>query len=222
MVRKSTKKILFSSVLMYLALILSLAHVTFLLLSLFGVLDVSYLKREFFNYIVAFVLLIVCLALYLTVLILEKKSKLFIPEWFKIILYICIYVFTNIYYYFGLYSSIAGLIIFYICFAFVVNIISLALFYNTQKNESNTLKSSPTFTTITVFSYSVAIGTIFEVLASAVKMIFFSTTIFASLSMFIIDMCVIVLVSILMAIAFAMSLNKTKSLINKCLIKYYK
>lgn len=222
MAKNNTKKFVFSSFLLYLALVLSVAHLTFLVLGLFGVLTPSYLKREFFNYIVAFILLILCLALYITIMVVEKKGKLFIPEWIKVVLYLGFYIFTNIYYYFGFFGNIAGLIILYAYLTFVINIIALAVFFNTQKNDSNTVKSSPAFITISVFSYSVACGAIIEVLVSAVKMIFFSSTMFASLSMSIIDMCVVILISIIMAIIFALSLGKTKTLINNCLIKYYK
>ena len=136
--------------------------------------------------------------------------------------YVGFYVFTNVYYYFGLYGSIAGLIVFYLYLAFVINIIALAVFFNTQKNDSNVVKQSTTFITITVFTYSVAAGALLEVIISAVKMLFFSDTMFAALSMFVIDMCVIILVSIIMAIAYSLSLGRSKTLINKCLIKYYK
>ena len=136
--------------------------------------------------------------------------------------YIGFYVFTNVYYYFGLFGSIAGLIVFFIFMAFVINIIALAVFFNTQKSDNNVLKSTVTFTTLTTFAYAITACTILEVIVAALKTIVFSLTIFATLQFFIIEMCVMILVSILMAIAFGFSLSRSKRLINNCLIKYYK
>ena len=144
------------------------------------------------------------------------------PEWFKDVFYIGFFVFTNIYYLFGLYSTLAGLIVFYVFLAFVLNIISLSIFFNIQKSETNVLKTTTTYTVFTTFAYAVAFFAMVETIISAFKIIFTSSSAFATLSMLIIDMCIGVLVSLLIAIAFAISLSKKKRLINKCLIKYYK
>lgn len=220
--KTSTKKFTFTDFLLWTVLVLSVAHLVFLLLGLFNVLTPSFLNRQYFNYIVAFVLVGVCLVLYICLMVIEQKQKLIIPTWFKIVFYIGFYVFTNVYYYFGLYGSVAGTICLYIYLAFVINIIALAVFFNTQKSDTNVLKTSVVFTTITTFAYAITACALIETIVSAVKIIFFSTTVFASLSMFIVDMCVMVLVSIVLAIAFGLSLSKSKKLINSCLIKYYK
>lgn len=218
---KKQSKIAFSEILLWIVLALSIVHLVFLMLGLFGVLTPSYLERPYFSYIVAFVLVALCLMMYICLMIIEKRGRMIMPEWFKVVFYVGFYIFTNVYYYFGLFGSVAGLIIFYMFLAFVINIIALAVFFNTQKSENNVLKGGVTFTTVTVFCYSVAAGALLETVISAFKMVLFSQTMFATLSMFIIDMCVIVLVSIVMAIAFGLSLSKTKALINKCLIKMY-
>ena len=220
--KNSDKKFLFSDFLLWSVLVLSIAHLVFLLLGVFNVLTPKWLTREYFNYILAFVLVALCLCLYICLMLVERTKRLVIPEWFKVVFYVGFYVFTNIYYYFGLYGSVAGLIVFYLFFAFVLNIIALAVFFNTQKSDTNVLKTSTTFTTLTTFTYAVSAGAILEVLVSAVKIIFFSKTIFATLQMMIIEMCIIILVSILMAIAFSLSMIRTKKLINNCLIKFYK
>lgn len=217
-----SKKIKFSDVLLWIVLALSLVHLTFLLLGLFGVLTPSWLTREYFNYIVAFVLVALCLLLYIFFMLIEKTKRLVIPEWFKDVFYIGFYVFTNVYYYFGLFGTIAGMIVFYLFLAFVLNIIALAVFFNTQKGETNVLRTTPTFTTLTTFTYALTAGAIIEVIVSAFKMVFFSKTTFATLQMFIIDMCVMIIVGIIMAIGFGLSLSKSKRLINSCLIKFYK
>ncbi len=222
MKNNTEKKFSFSNFLLWAVLVLSVAHLVFLLLGVFNVLTPKCLTREYFNYILAFVLVALCLCLYICLMVIESKKKLIIPEWFKVVFYVGFYVFTNVYYYFGLYGSVAGLIVFYVFFAFVLNIIALAVFFNTQKSETNVLKTSTTFTTLTTFTYAVSAGAILEVLVSAVKMIFFSKTMFATLQMMIIEMCVVILVSIVMAILFSLSMIRTKALINNCLIKFYK
>lgn len=212
----------FTTCLLWTAFGLSLVHLVFLLLGLFNVLTPSWLTRKTFNYVVAFILVGLCLVFYICLMLIEKRGKLLIPTWFKIVLYIGFYVFTNVYYYFGLYGELAGLIIFYLYLGLVLNIISLALFFNTQKTENNVLKATTTFTVVTTFCYSVAGGALIETIISALKLLISTDSIFSSLSMFIIDMCLMVLVSILFAIAFSLSLSKSKTLINNCLIKHYK
>ena len=216
------ERIKLSSVLLWAVLGLSLVHFTFLLLGLFGVVTPACLERSSFNYILAFALVAICLALYILLMVIEKKKKMVMPEWFKNVFYIAFYVFTNVYYYFGLYGTLAGLIVFYVCLAFVLNIIALSIFFNTQKTDTNVLRTTNTFTALTTFTYAVAGGALIEVVISAFKLIFFKNSVFASLSMVIIDMCIIILVSLIMSIIYGASLSKKKTVINGCLIKYYK
>lgn len=215
-------KIKLSSVLLWAVLALSLVHFSFLLLGLFGIIVPACLERSSFNYIVSFVLVAVCLILYIVLMVVEKKKKMIMPEWFKDVFYIGFYVFTNVYYYFGLFSTLAGLLVFYVCLAFVLNIIALSIFFNTQKNDSNVLRTTNTFTALTTFTYAVTGGALIETVVSAFKLILAKDSMFSTLSMVIIDMCVIVLVSIIMAIIYGSSLSKKKTIINGCLIKYYK
>lgn len=216
------EKIKFSSILLWTVLGLSLVHLTFLLLGLFNVVTPSTLERENFNYILAFALVAICLILYIVFMVIEKTKKMIFPEWFKSIFFVGFYVFTNVYYYFGLFNTLAGLIVFYTFLAFVLNIIAVSVFYNTQKSETNILKSTTTFTTITTFTYAVSAGAIIETIISAFKLIFAKESLYSTLSMVIVDLCIFILVSIIMAIIYATSLNKKKSIINACLIKYYK
>lgn len=222
MEKKQKFKIKFTDALLWSVLALSLVHFTFLLLGLFGVIVPACLERASFNYIVAFVLVGLCLCLYILLMFIEHKKNIVMPVWFKIVFYIAFYVFTNVYYYFGLFGSLAGLIIFYICLAFVINIIALSIFFNTQKTETNILKSTTTFTTLTTFTYAVSGCAMLETIISALKILLFKNSAFTSVSMFIIDMCIFILVSVIMAIIFSVSLSKKKTIINNCLIKYYK
>ncbi len=222
MEKKKHLQFSFTNFLLWTVFALSFVHLLFLLLGLFNVLTPEWLTRSSFNYVVAFVLVGLCMVFYICLMIIEKRGKLIIPTWFKAVLYIGFYVFTNIYYYFGLYGQLAGLIVFYLYLGLVLNIIALALFFNTQKTENNVLKATTTFTVVTTFCYAVAGGALIETIVSALKLLIANDSIFASLSMFIIDMCLMVLVSILFAIAFSLSLSKSKTLINNCLIKHYK
>ena len=144
------------------------------------------------------------------------------PEWFKDIFYIGFYIFTNVYYYFGLYGTLVGLVVFYVYFAFILNILALSVFFNTQKSDNNVLSTTNTFTSLTTFSYAVTAGALIEVVITAFKLVLFKNSIFSTISMVIIDMCIIVLVSIIMAIIYGSSLSKKKKVINGCLIKFYK
>ncbi|MBQ3048161.1 MAG: hypothetical protein IJD48_04015 [Clostridia bacterium] len=216
------KNIKLSTILLYSVLAFSVIHLTFLMLSLFSVVPMPFLESINFNYVVAFVLVGICLLLYIAFMFIEKSKKLVIPEWFKDVFFVGFFIFTNIYYLFGLYSTLTGLVIFSIYLAFVLNIIALSIFFNVQKSETNILKTTQTYTVFTVFTYAIALFAMVETVVSAFKTIFAPDGIFTTLPMFIIDMCAGVLVSILFAISFAISLSKKKKLINSCLIKFYK
>ena len=222
MKKDKTSKVKFSTALLWIVLVLSILHFALLMLGLFGVVSPSFLDRAGFNYIVSFVLVILCLVMYIILMVVEKKKSLVIPEWFKIVFYVGFFVFTNVYYYFGLYATLAGLIVFYIYLSIVLNILALSVFFNTQKSENNVLKTTNTFTALSTCAYAISAGAMLETIISAFKIIFAKNSTFSTLSMFIIDMCIIILVSVIMAIIYYGSLSKQKIVINKCLIKYYK
>lgn len=215
------KKNKFISILIYSLLALSLVHCTFLLLGLFDVLTPDCLSRETFNYILAFILCAVLIGLYVLFAFIENKKNLVVPTWFKIVLFVGLYVFTNVYYYFGLYTHLAGIIVAYVFLAVVLNIFALATFFNSQKTEAGYLKASNTYTCFTVFATTLCFATIFEIFVSTLKIIFIKTSTFASLSMMVLDLCVVVLVSLVFAVLFSISLAKSKKFINGCLIKVY-
>lgn len=215
------KKNKFVSILIYSLLALSLVHCTFLLLGLFDVLTPDCLLRESFNYIVAFVLCIVLIGLYVLFAFVENKKNLSVPTWFKVVLFVGLYVFTNVYYYLGLYTHLAGIIVAYVFLAVVLNIFALAIFFNSQKTESGSLRASNTYTCFSVFATTLCLATIFEIFVSTLKIILIKTSTFASLSMMVLDLCVVVLTSLVFAVMFSISLAKSKKFINACLIKVY-
>ena len=219
--KKEIKTNKLMTVLLYGLLALCVVHCAFLLLGLFDVLTPACLEREHFNYVVAFVLLVVLIGLYVLFMFVENKKNLVTPTWFKIFLYVGLYVFINVYYYLGLYEHIAGIIVAYVFLAVVLNIFALAIFFNTQKSESGMIKSSNTYTCFNVFAIATCFATIFEVFASTLKILLIKESTFASLSMFVLDICIVILVSLLFAVMFSISLAKSKRLINGCLIKVY-
>lgn len=219
---KNTKKVSLSAITLYCLFGLSAVHFVFLMLGLFNVLTPNCLNREGFNYIVSFVLIALTLAFYVIFLVIESKKNLVVPVWFKMVLYIGLYIFTNVYYYLGWYESIAGIVVAYVFLAFIINIFSLAIFYNSQKAESGMLKVSTTYTGFSVFMISLGFAVIFETIVSTFKIGLIRGSEFATLSMTVIDLCTYMLVSLVMCILFTLSHAKSKRLINGCLIKVYK
>lgn len=218
---KNTKKINLINILTYSLLALCAVHFVFLMLGLFDVVNPECLQRDNFNYIVAFVLLAVLVGLYILFLYVETKKNLVVPTWFKIVLYVGLYVFINIYYYLGLYGYVAGIICAYIFLGLVLNIFALAIFFNSQKSENGYLKPTATYTSFSVFAISVCLGTICEIVVSTFKIALIKASTFASLSMAVVDLCTLILVSLVFALLFAISLTHRKKLINGCLIKTY-
>lgn len=218
---KNTKKINFINIFTYCLLALCAVHFVFLMLGLFDVVNPKCLSRDHFNYIVAFVLLAVLIGLYILFLFVETKKNLVIPTWFKIVLYVGLYVFINVYYYLGLYEHVAGIICAYVFLGVVLNIFALAIFFNTQKSENGYLKPTATYTCFSVFAIATCLGTICEIVVSTLKIMLIKTSTLASLSMAVVDLCTLILVSLVFALMFAVSLTHRKNLINGCLIKTY-
>ncbi len=219
---KRRKHVKISNIILWSALGFSLIHFTFLMLGLFNVLVPASLERATFNYITAFILIAVCLVIYILFLFVTNKNNLVFPEWFLIMLYIGFFMFTNTYYYLGWHESIVGISFIYAFVSIIFVIISLSIFYNTQKDKNGYLKTTASYASSTILAYSIAFGTITELIVSAFKLIFLSSTIYASLSLFVLDISIIVFISSMFTILFYLSLNKNKKIINACLIKIYK
>ena len=219
---KNIKTSKISSIILWAVLGLSVVHFTFLILGLFNVVNQPMLEREGFNYIVSFVLVVLCLLSYIAFMFVEKQKNLVIPTWFKIFLYVCFFVFTNVYYYFGLYSNLYGLIVLYACLALILNIVSLAIFFNAQKTDTNIVRTTPAYSAMSIFAYTVCFATVIEVIVSALKIAIIPESALTTLSYFVIDICVVLIVTIVMSILYSLSLSKKKKLINNCLVKVYK
>lgn len=211
------KKDLACNITLICVLAFSAIHIALLTLNLFGVTELAFF--EGFNYLIAYILVIVCLLLYIFGFFITKIKNLELPKWFRIMFYIAFYLFTNVYYCLGLFGNMVALVFFFAYIAFLVNIISLSVFYNVNKDEKNRLKSTNTYLVTSVFFYSVAINALVQFVIDAVKVFAFPNYIFTTLMAFVVEMSAMLLVTIVMTVIFASSLSKTKSLINGCLIK---
>ncbi len=211
------KKDLACNITLICVLALSAIHILLLTLDIFNVTQFAFF--EGFNYLFAYILVAVCLMLYVFGFFITKIKSLELPKWFRIMFYVAFYLFTNVYYCLGLYQNIYALVAFFAYIAFLVNVISLSVFYNVNKDEKNRLKSTNKSLLTTVFFYSVAINALVQFVINAVKAFAFPNYVFTSLMAFVIEMSTMIFVTIIMMVVFAKSLNKTKSIINGCLIK---
>ena len=207
-----------SLVVLSLSLGLSVAFLVLLNLGLFNVVVPSWIKNSSFNYMVGFVLVALNLILDITFMVIEAKKKLDIPEWFRVVFFIGFFVFTNVYYYFGLYSIIYTEILFYIYLSVVLSILAISVFYNIQKNENNQIKTSNAYASVTTFTYSTSIFLIIETIVTAIKIIS-GQGIQTGLLSFLIHSCVCIFSSLIIAVAFHVSLSRQKKFINACLIR---
>ena len=208
-----------SEILIYTAIVLSGVWLLLLSLGMFDVINLTAIAGKNFNYIWALVIVIVGMALYVGLLFVERIKSLSIPAWFKNLFYIAFFVFTNVYYFFSVYSTIWGVIIFDMYLAVLLNILSVSLFYNSQKDNKNQVKTTEKFLVFTCFCYSATGALVIEVLNGLVRMIVDKANITNTLSMFVSEACAMLLVSFMFALAFALSMRKSKQLINNCLIK---
>lgn len=195
----------------------TLIHLLILTLNLFGVTELNF--HEDFSYLVAYILVIVCLLLYIAGFFISKSKGLVIPAWFRMLFYIAFYLFTNVYHICGFYHNIYTIILFFAYVAFLVNIIALSVFYNVQKDEKNRLKSTSKFLITTVFFYASAINALIQFAINMFKAFIVPKYEFATLMTFVVEMSTMLLVTIVMTIIFSASLKKSKTLINGCLIK---
>ena len=209
-----------SSILLYSFLALSGAWTVLLTLGVFGVLNLTAVAGQSFNYVWALVIVLVGLALYIVFMFVEKCRSWVIPSWFKCLFYVAFFVFTNVYYFFGLYSTIAGLICFDIYLACLLNIGAVSLFYNTQKDNKNAVKTTEKFLSFSCLSYAMTGAAVYQIISCTVKVIAKATGLLAGLSIVVTELSVFLFVSLLFALCFALSMKGSRKFVNACLIKY--
>lgn len=215
---KTFKKDLYSNITLISVLVFSSIHLLILTLNLFGATSLAF--PENFNYIFAYFLVIISLALYILAFFVSDLKRWHIPAWLKIMFFIAFFVFTNVYYITGAFASIFAVILMFIYLGFLINVVSVSIFYNAQKDEKNRLKASQKYIVTSVFMYSVAISCMLEFLSVLVKTFFIPEFVLSTLPTVLAEMGTLLLVSIVMAIVFNLSLSKTKVFINKCLVKH--
>lgn len=217
--KQSFKEDLLCNITLICTLSFTCIHLLLLTLNLFGItrfeLDYS------FNYMIAYILVIACLALYIFGFFIIKLSNLYIPTWFRTMFYIAFYLFTNIYYTFNWFNNLLGLIFFFAYLSFLMCIISLSIYFNTQKDDKNKLKIAPKSLISSVFFYSVAGNAMLQFLINFIKVLCFADYKFSTIHTYIIEFGTSLTICIAVAIAFALSLTRTKKFINACLIKFY-
>lgn len=211
------KKDLACNITLIIALTFTIIHLLLITLDLFGAISLN--LYEGFNYIVAYVLVVVCLALYIFGFFITRFKGLEIPAWFRIVFYVAFFLFTNTYYIVGGYQNIISIILFFVYISFLSSITNVSVFYNTQKDEKNKLKTSRNYILTSVFFYSLGTNAIIELLITAVKSFAFPNYEFTTVNMFIVEMSTMILTTIIICTVFYFSLSKTKKLINSCLIK---
>ncbi|MBO4569781.1 MAG: hypothetical protein J5689_00995 [Clostridia bacterium] len=199
------------------ALVLSVAHFVILMLTLFNVINASSVLPANFNYFVAFALIAVCLALFTIALFVESKKQLIVPTWLAVSFYCCFFIFTNIYYFFGLYNIFLTNLLFYVVLAVLVSILSLSIYYNELKALDGTLENKNRYLGYVLFSISVSISLIFELIVMLIKYISnpnVNLTVHALASF-----GILILGALIFAVLFTESIKKTKRFANACLIK---
>ena len=172
-----------------------------------------------FSYILAYILVIASLVLYIMGFYVYHYSRIYMPAWFRMLFYIAFFLFTNVYYICNWFNTIVGLIFFYAYISFLVCIISLSIYFNTQKDDKNKLKIAPKSLIASVFYYSIAGNALVQFVVNLVKVIAFKNYEFSTLSVYLIEFGVMIGVASIVAFMFAISLAGTKKFINACLIK---
>ncbi|MBQ7452842.1 MAG: hypothetical protein IJS68_01075 [Clostridia bacterium] len=199
------------------ALALSGLYFIFLLLGLFNVLKISAILPETFNYLMAFAIIIACLALYSLALFIETHNRLEVPVWIACSFYIAFFIFTNIYYLFGLYSNTYFSLFFYVVLGVLVSILSLSIYFNCLKDEAGLLKNRVHFTGFILFAISTTLSVIFKLVVMFIK---FVCNVGVNLTLeTIITFGILLLISTIFAICFDLSIGGKKTFANACLIK---
>ena len=98
------KENLAENITLTIALVFSVVHLIILTLSVFDVTQIKFYSG--FNYFLAYILLVLSLAIYILGFFIEKIAKIKIPTWFAVVFYIAFFLFTNTYYALNAYTNI--------------------------------------------------------------------------------------------------------------------
>ena len=217
MKRPTFKEDLLCNITLICTLVFSGIHLLLITFNLLGITHFELYSK--FNYVIAYILVIASLALYIFGFYVYHFSKIYMPAWFRMLFYIAFYLFTNVYYILNWFNTLVGLIFFYAYISFLACIISLSIYFNSQKDEKNKLKVAPKSLVTSVFFYSIAGNAILQFIINFVKILAFPNYEFSTLLVYIIEFGTMIAVTTLVTIAFSLSLSRSKSFINACLIK---
>ena len=206
-----------SLIVLSLSLGLSVCFLILLTLGLFGIVVPSWIKNGNFNFLVGYIFIALNLILDIIFMIIETKKKLVIPEWFRVVFFIGFFIFTNVYYYFRLFSIVYTEILFYIYLATVLSVLSISIFFHVQKDEKNVAKVNNKYAAVSTFTYATSMFLIIETLITAIKVIS-SSNLQNGLLLFLINSCITICVNLIFATIFYFSLTKKKKFINACLV----
>ena len=201
-------------------LLFTVAHLVIVTIGFFTKINIELYDE--FNFIVAYILIGLSLALYILGFFTYKLTNVYMPSWFRIMFYVAFFLFTNVYYLLNWYGSILGLIFFFAYFAFLISIICLSVYFNVEKDNKNKLKTVPKHLIVNVYFYSVAVQSVFQFFVNLVKRIILPEYDFANLTTYLIEFGTMFAVTTIMILLFSLSLYSSKRFINSCLIKVNK
>ncbi|MBQ7579205.1 MAG: hypothetical protein IJT25_01595 [Clostridia bacterium] len=215
--QEKNTSLLIKNIFLICALSLSALYFVFLMLGLFNVINISGVLGKNFNYLLAFAAIVACLGLYTISLFIENHNALEVPTWLACSFYVCFFVFTNIYYLFGLYDILITNLIFYIALGVLIGVLSLSIYYNCLKNDDGYLQNKLGFTSFMLFSISTTISVCFSLVVMFIKFIVNTNVNLTihTLSSF----GILLLASALLSIIFNISIKTDKKFANACLIK---
>ena len=214
------RKNLISNITLIASLVCTIVHLILLTINVFK--ETPTMFYEGFSYLVAYLLIVLSLALYLLCFYITSVGHLKVPAWFESIFYIAFFIFTNTFYITNAYSNVASIIFLFAYISMLSTIANVSVFYHAQKDERNKLVASKNYIVTSIFFYSTGTNAIIEILVTIVKAFIFPNYIFSTIECVIIEFCTMLLVTIIMSVLFYLSLSKTKKLINRCIIKINK
>ena len=211
---------LISNITLIVSLICTIVHLIILTVNVFKATPTMF--YEGFSYLVAYLLIVLSLALYLLCFYITRVGHLKIPAWFESVFYVAFFIFTNTFYITNAYTNIASIIFLFAYISMLSTIVNVSVFYHAQKDERNKLVASKNYIVTSIFFYSTGTNAIIETLVTIIKTFMFPEYVFATLECVIIEFCTMLLVTIIMSVLFYLSLSNTKKLINRCIIKINK
>ena len=218
--KPSFKEDLACNIALIVVLLFTVAHLVIVTLGFFTKINIEIYDE--FNFVIAYILIILSLALYILGFFTYKLTNVYMPSWFRIMFYVAFFLFTNTYYICGWYMSLVGLIFFFAYVAFLVSIICLSVYFNVEKDNKNKLKTVPKHLIVNVYFYSVAICSIFQLLVNFVKAVLFPYYELSTLAVYLFEFGTMFVITTIMILLFALSLYSSKRFINACLIKVNK